>query len=181
MRDMAGDVAAKTATKVKPSDEQLAQIDKPAADNTSHDDSGISASPLKRQITSSNSAAGEATRDAAGDATAMTHPHGSHDPRNIASLVGEDKQRERDSAVDIGDGMQAGATTLWQRASQNVPERTKESTRANKERAQHYLSTKMPPERREQIIWRLRKMVLEIQGQSDCKLYLRLIPRCLTD
>jgi hypothetical protein len=172
MRDMAGDVASKTAMKVKPTDEQLSQIDKPAEDNTWHDAQEISTSKMKSKITSAKPAAGETARDVAGDASVAAHPGGSRDPRDIASLVKEDQERGRDSAVDIGDGAQTGAATLWQRASQNVPEGTRESARINKERAQQYLSSKMPPERREQTIWRLRKMVVEIQGQSDCKLYL---------
>jgi hypothetical protein len=32
-----------------------------------------------------------------------------------------------------------------------------------------FLAEKMPEERREQIIWRLKKMLIEIQGRSDCK------------
>jgi hypothetical protein len=33
------------------------------------------------------------------------------------------------------------------------------------------LKDKMPQERREQTIWRLKKMVVEIQGHQDCELY----------
>lgn len=167
LRDIAGDVAVKTATKVKPSDQQLTQIDQPAADNTWLDAPDISASQLKNKIKLTKSTAGDAASDAAGDASAVAHPEGSRDPGDTASRIREDKQRGRDSAVDVGDGMQAGAATLQQRTAQNVPEGTKESTQRNKDRARHYLSTKMPPERREQTIWRLRKMVIEIQGQSD--------------
>lgn len=181
MRDIAGDVAVKTATKVKPSDEQLAQIDQPAADNTWLDSPDISASQLKNKITSAKSTAGDAASDAVGDASAVAHPEGSRDPGDTASRIREDKQRGRDSAVDVGDGMQAGAATLRQRTAQNVPEGTKESTQRNMDRAKHYLSAKMPPERREQTIWRLRKMVIEIQGQSDCELHSCPVQTQLTD
>lgn len=50
-----------------------------------------------------------------------------------------------------------------------------EQSRRNKygQQAKEYLSEKVPKERREQAIWRLKKMVIEIQGHSDCK-----CPRC---
>ena len=31
------------------------------------------------------------------------------------------------------------------------------------------MSEKVPKERREQAIWRLKKMIIEIQGHADCK------------
>lgn len=43
--------------------------------------------------------------------------------------------------------------------------RSKEYT----EKAKSYLAEKMPKERREQAIWRLKKMVIEIQGHADCE------------
>lgn len=35
------------------------------------------------------------------------------------------------------------------------------------EKTKNYLSDKVPKERREQIIWRLKKMVIEVQGHAD--------------
>jgi hypothetical protein len=49
-RDIAGDGASKVASKVNPSDEQLAQIDKPADDNTWHDTPDMSSGNIKNQI-----------------------------------------------------------------------------------------------------------------------------------
>jgi hypothetical protein len=37
------------------------------------------------------------------------------------------------------------------------------------QQVREYLSDKVPKERREQAIWRLKKMVIEIQGHADCK------------
>lgn len=37
------------------------------------------------------------------------------------------------------------------------------------QQTREYLSEKVPKERREQVIWRLKKMVIEIQGHADCK------------
>lgn len=176
MRDIAGDAAAKTANKVKPSDDQLAQIDQPAESNTWHDVPDVSASKLKSQIKSAKSTAGGAFSEAAGDASEAAHPAGSRDPANTAALIRDEQQQGRDSAVDVGQGAQTGAAKLWQRTSENVPEDAKERARFNKERAQQYMSSKMPPERREQTIWRLRKMVIEIQGHPDCTLPLHPFP-----
>lgn len=43
--------------------------------------------------------------------------------------------------------------------------RTKKLANQTKE----YLSDKVPKERREQMIWRLKKMIIEVQGHADCK------------
>lgn len=37
------------------------------------------------------------------------------------------------------------------------------------DKTKNYLSEKIPKERREQTVWRLKKMIIEIQGHADCK------------
>ena len=37
------------------------------------------------------------------------------------------------------------------------------------DRTKNYVSEKIPKERREQTVWRLKKMIIEIQGHADCK------------
>lgn len=170
IRDIAGDAAAKTASKVRPSEEQLGQIDEPAAADTWHDAPDLSAAKLKDQFKSAKSAATGAAQDAAGDASAAAHPGGSRDVASTLAIAQQDRERGRDSAVDMESGAQAGAATLANRASDMVPDETKESVRNKKERTREYLSNKMPPERREQAIWRLRRMVIEIQGHPDCEI-----------
>jgi hypothetical protein len=44
-------------------------------------------------------------------------------------------------------------------------------TKEYADKTKSYLSEKIPKERREQTIWRLKKMIIEIQGHADCKLY----------
>lgn len=60
-----------------------------------------------------------------------------------------------------------------QTANQNVSEEDKQKAQdtkeARKQQAQAYLKEKMPKERREQTIWRLKKMIVEVQGHQDCK------------
>nr|WDA55141.1 hypothetical protein [Talaromyces marneffei] len=68
--------------------------------------------------------------------------------------------------------------TLQQRAEQNVAPEDRDQVRQVTEQAQavsseynrrikDFLASKMPKERREQIVWRLKKMIVEIQGHSD--------------
>lgn len=173
MRDIAGDAAQKAATKVKPGEEQLAQIDKPADDNTWHDVPDMSAGNIKQQIKSTYNQKKPVDRndlqDAAGDASQAAHPDGSRDPTDTAALAGQDQQQGTASGVDGKSGVMNGAATLKQRASENVDEDTKNKAREQRERTKKYLSQKMPQERREQVIWRLKKLVVECQGHPDCK------------
>ena len=172
---MAGDAASKVATKVSPDDEQLAQIDKPADDNTWHDAPDLSASSLKNQIKSTINKQTPLTKgdlkDAAGDFSESAHPSGSRDPTETARLAAEDQQNGTNSGVDAQAGVQNAASTLKERASQNIPDETKdkarEKARQARERTKAYLSQKMPQERREQVIWRLKKLVIECQGHPD--------------
>lgn len=72
--------------------------------------------------------------------------------------------------MDPKSGAQAGAATLKNRVSENMDEDQKQKMREYRERTREYFKNKVPRERREQIIYRLKKMVVEIQGHSDCKL-----------
>jgi hypothetical protein len=168
---MAGDAAQKAANKVNPSEDQLSQIDKPADDNVWHDTPDLSRENIKSQLkqtyNKNTPLTGQDLKDAAGDASQTAHPSGSRDPQEAARLVAEDQQQGTSSGVDAQSGANAGLETLKQRASENIPDGYKESGRATKERTKNYLKEKMPEERREQSIWRLKKMVVEIQGHPD--------------
>ncbi len=139
----------------------MAQIDKPAADNTWHDVPDMSAGNIKRQIKSTYNKQTPLNKgdlqDAAGDATQAAHPDGSRDPTDAAALAAHDQQQGTASGLDAQSGIQNGAATLRQRASENIPEETKDQARERRERTKNYLSNKMPEERREQVIWRLKK------------------------
>jgi hypothetical protein len=147
IRDMAGDAAQKAANKVNPSEDQLNQIDHAAPDNTWHDTPDMSSGNIKQNA----------------------HPGGSRDPTETAALASQDQQQGTSSGVNAQAGAQAGISTLRDRASDNIPQETKDQARINKERTKNYLKSKMPEDRRDQTIWRLRKMVVEIQGHPDCK------------
>ncbi|KAL1628607.1 hypothetical protein SLS56_005716 [Neofusicoccum ribis] len=158
VRDMAGDAATKTASSVKPKEEQLSQIDEPAADNTWHEVPDVKAMKAQaKEKYSQNKVWG----------------------KKEAQEVAENTTRVADS-----EGTDAGATVgaedLKQSVRENVPEedREKANNKAKelRERSQNYLKTKMPKERREQTIWRLKKMVVEIQGHQD---YMRAVETLL--
>src|SRR5579871_2842873 len=80
IRSIAGDAATKAASKVSPTDDQLAQIDEAAADNTWHDAPDFSKENLKSQFKSRVPIGKGDAQKAAGDVTQATHPDNSRDP-----------------------------------------------------------------------------------------------------
>ncbi|KAK5113743.1 hypothetical protein LTR85_010760 [Meristemomyces frigidus] len=167
LRDIAGDAATKTANKVNPSDDQLSQIDKPAEDNVWHDKPDMSRDTLMNQAKSKMPIGKKDLQDAAGDATQQAHPSGSRDPTEAADLAARDQQQGTDSGVDAASGAKAGAQNLKDKVSAGTDDDQKQKAREYRDRTNEYFKNKLPKERREQIVYRLKKMVVEIQGHSD--------------
>ncbi|KAF2105077.1 hypothetical protein NA57DRAFT_51856 [Rhizodiscina lignyota] len=171
LRSIAGDAATKAAGKVNPNEDQLAQLDEPAADDTWHDVPDLSKDALRGQAKEAYNKnkpfARSDVQKAAGDASEAAHPRGSRDPADAADLAAQDQQAGTASGVDAASGAQAGVETLKGTAKENIPEDTQQKGKEYKGRTQDYLKGKMPKERREQTIWRLKKMVVEIQGHED--------------
>jgi hypothetical protein len=163
LRDIAGDAASKTANKVKPNEDQLSQIDRPAEDNTWHENPDLSKGNLQAQIKNKVPFNKKDAERAAGDVNQAAHPDGSRDPADTANAA----KREQETGHEQGLNGQAALGQAKQVISENVPEEEKDRAREKRERAQNYLKGKMPEERREQTIWRLKKMVVEIQGHQD--------------
>lgn len=181
LRDIAGDAAQKAATKINPSEDQLNQIDEPADDNTWHDVPNLSPANLKAQAKEQYSKNKPLSRNdlqqAAGDATQAAHPSGSRDPTDAAAQEADARQQGTDSGMDPNAGANAAKDKLKGTMSQNIPDENKEkaqnlqdNARAQRDRVQNHLKSKVPKERREQTIFRLKKMIVEIQSHSDCKL-----------
>jgi len=156
LRDMAGDAATNAAARVRPSDEDLHQMDRPADDNTWHEPPKInkdafSKEALKEKVRGSK----EEAKDVAAQGT------------NAAQNGGAGTTR----GIDGQAGAYAAKDTLQQKVDANVDDETKEKARARKEeyraRTREYLKKKMPQDRRDQTIWRLKKMVLECQQHPD--------------
>lgn len=167
LRDIAGDAATKTANKVNPSEEQLSQIDRPADDNTWHDVPDMSKGNLQGQLKQNLPFGKKDAQKVAGDVSQATHPEGSRDPADVAQVGAQEGRQGTEQGVDA----QAGVGTAKQAVSENIPEEDKQRAREvrdrQRERLNNYLRGKMPQERREQAIWRLKKMVVEVQGHQD--------------
>ncbi|MCJ1263101.1 hypothetical protein MMC22_002971 [Lobaria immixta] len=171
VRDIAGDAAQNAATRINPSQEQLSQIDQAADDNTWHDNPDLSRDNLKSQLKNQYNQQKPFSRkdvtNAAGDASQSTNPSGSRDPTETADLASRDQQYGTDSGIDAQGGATAGAQHLRNQASQNVPDETKDRARNAGNRSRDYLKGKLPQERRDQTIYRLKKMIVEVQGHQD--------------
>ncbi|KAK3692166.1 hypothetical protein B0T22DRAFT_5924 [Podospora appendiculata] len=172
LRDMAGDAATNAAARVKPSNEDLAQIDRPAEDNTWHDAPNINKDALKSKFQGIYKGdPKEDAKAAVSQGTSTAHPAGSSDPRDLASSAANDRQTGMASGVDAQRGASAAADTFQQRVGANIDPEAKEKARKKAEeyraRTKEYLSKKVPQERREQTIWRLKKMVIECQQHPD--------------
>ncbi len=165
IRDIAGDAATNAASRLKPSSDDLARIDAPAADNVWHDAPDFSKDNLKKQIQGVYK--GEPKEDAQAAVAAGTssaHPTGSADPNSLGTVAGHDQQTGTSSGIDTLGGVSAAANTAIQRADANLDEEAKEKARTRAQelraKAKEYLSKKMPEERRDQTIWRLKVSLL---------------------
>jgi len=174
LRDIAGDAATKTAGKVKPSEDQLGQIDHAAEDNTWHETPDLSRDNLRGQMKSRMPIGKGDLKEAAGDASEAAG--GSRDPRDVADRTAQDQQQGTQS-VDPQQGAQQGAQNVKNKISGNMNEDQKQKAREYRERTNQYFKEKVPKERRDQVVYRLKKMVVEIQGHQDCKLMMHgLLP-----
>ena len=173
LRGIAGDAAQKTATKINPSEDALNQIDEPAEDNTWHDVPNLSPANLKAQFKDQYNKNKPLSRNdlqnAAGDATQTAHPSGSRNPADTAALEADSRQQGTDSGIDPQAGASAAQDNLLNTASTNIPNEHKDKAKETRDRTQNYLKNKIPKERRDQTIFRLKKMIVEIQSHSDCK------------
>ncbi|KUI65647.1 hypothetical protein VM1G_00348 [Cytospora mali] len=161
IRDMAGDAAANAATKVKPGEDQLAQIDRPAEDNTWHETPDLSKDKLKNQLQK-----GYKGNNPTGDAKDVA--------TNAARSAQQDSvARSSDSGVHVGAGVDAAKQSAQQKTGLSEEDTQAAKEAANNRAAEYrartsnYLKKKMPEERRDQTIWRLKKMVIECQQHPD--------------
>ena len=174
LRDMAGDAAQKASNKINPSEDQLNQIDHAAEDNTWHDtpSGGDLKGRMKDTFNKQKPLSRNDFKDAAGDASEGAG--GSRDPAQVGDRAAQEGADTGDTSVDAKGGAKQGLNKLKDRASEGMPDDTKDRARdmagTSKERSRQYLDKKMPQERRDQVIYRLKKMVVEIQGHQDCKL-----------
>ena len=155
-RDMAGDAAQNAANKVNPSEDRLKQIDDAAEDNTWHD--VPTTADIKSQATNKFN---------------QNKPFSKKDLQDAANAGANRAQAHDDPQQGAQQGASNAISHLKQKAQENVPDehqdRAVQAKEDAKARTKGYMSKKMPQERREQTIWRLKKMVVEIQGHEDCE------------
>jgi hypothetical protein len=166
IRDIAGDAAVNTANVVKPNEDQLATLDKPAEDNTWHDAPDLSKEKITNQIKSALPIGKKDVDQAVGDASAAAHPDGSRDPNAVADQAQKDAKAGGQS-VDPAAGAKAAKDTLLSKVDDDKVEQAKQNAREYREKTREYFKGKFPKDRREQTIYRLKKMIVEIQGHSD--------------
>ncbi|KAF5846469.1 hypothetical protein GGP41_003871 [Bipolaris sorokiniana] len=166
LRDMAGDAAMNTANKVKPSEDRLNRLDEPAEDNTWHDTSNLNRENFRNQAKSSlpfgNKNKGD-LKETAKDVNQAANPEGVRDPTHTADLAATEGQTGQSTGLDVRSGVDAAK----QKVDANTSDEDKQIVRARREQLNNYLKGKMPEERREQTRWRLKKMIVEIQGHQD--------------
>ncbi|KAI9376017.1 hypothetical protein BJX61DRAFT_26997 [Aspergillus egyptiacus] len=152
VRDIAGDVSQKAAERVRPSEEELSQADQPAEENVWHEKPDISGYREQMKSRFNRSKAQQEASDVAN--TGKQAATGDQQPRST-----ED--------VDPRSGLSAAAEHAKSKIPEDKEQEAHGRTQEYREKTKKYLSQKMPQERREQHIWRLKKMVLEIQGHRD--------------
>ncbi|KAI1393281.1 uncharacterized protein F4822DRAFT_6542 [Hypoxylon trugodes] len=153
LRDIAGDAASNAAGKVRPTGEDLAQIDHPAEDNTWHETPDFSKDNVKSQLRS------------------VYKSDPAQDAKGVAASGAQAVRQSDGSAGDRINAAQSATSKAAEQVKGNVDPETKESTKQTAQeyraRTRQYLSKKMPEERRDQTIWRLKKMVVECQQHPD--------------
>lgn len=157
LRDMAGDAATNAATRVRPSEDQLAQLDHAAADNTWHDAPNMNKDSLKGKF--QNYYKGNPKEDAkaaAAEGTSTAQPTGSTAPQDLTAAPVAGQQ----GAPNTVEGAATATNALGRNVSENVDDETKEKARSKREeyreRTKNYFSRKVPQERRDQTVWRLK-------------------------
>ena len=145
---MAGDAATNVAGLVRPTEEELSQIDKPAEDNTWYEKPEFSKGKFSR----------ESMRERF---KGVYRGKPKEDVQGAAKPADKTKGGPRLSTRD----------KLKQKYEERVSEKDREKFRQRNEdyrrRLRAYYHEKMPEERKKQTIWRLKKMILECQHHPD--------------
>lgn len=169
-RDVAGDAAQNAAAVINPDQERLNQIDQPAEDNTWHEAPNLSKDNIRNQIKSSVPIGKKDVEQVGRDATQAAHPAGSRDPTDAAALAQQEADQGGSSGLDAKAGANAGAQAAKAKTWDQMSEEDRQKVREYRAKTKEYFQKKVPKERREQIVFRLKKMIVEIQGHRDCKL-----------
>jgi len=168
-RDIAGDAATKAARRVNPSEDELSQIDRPAPDNQWHDvpDKERLKQQARETIDRNKPLSRDEARQAVGNTTQAADPNGSRDPRETANKAAQDQRHGTNNGVDARSGVKAGVDTLRDHMRENIPDEHQDRAKRQWGSTKNYFGDKLNEDRRKQTIYRLKKMVVEIQGHPD--------------
>ena len=181
LRDIAGDAATNVAGKVRPSEEDLAQMDRAAEDNVWHEKPDLSKDALKKQA--QGIYGGKGKDGAKGDAkdVAAAGAHGATGHKQAVNFDPDVLNDVDPKEVDAVAGQNAAVNMARSKINANVDEETKEKIKQRNEeyrrKANEYFNKKMPQERKDQIIFRLKKMILECQQHADYREAIQTILR----
>jgi hypothetical protein len=169
IRDMIADGAAKATQTIRPDPERLNRIEEPAPDHTWHEAppslDEIKAD-LKLKTTFVQNRAEDGQSRAQGEVRGMTEDAsraatGQSEPQEAGRRATNENVNQT-SRFDIDQTL--GANPRLQSAKRRIADRIPEE---HKQQAKDYLHDKIPPERRDKALFRLKKMVVEIQQHED--------------
>lgn len=142
-RDVFADAAQFAAGKARPHEDKLASVDEPAPDNEFHDDIPQTFRKAQEHAEDTKNIAADATNDAANNA----------DPNATAD---ENAQVAANKAAEVKNKLAA-----------KIPEKHKDIAREHKDKTVNYFKENFPEERRDQFIYRLKKVLVECQRHKD--------------
>ena len=138
---MAGDAATNAATKVRPDEEKLAQIDEPAADNTWHEKPDFSKENLKKQA---QGIYGGNPKEDAADIAKASHAQG----QAHAQTQSANPQNPQDVDFNRAAAEDTARNVARQKMDANFDDETRQKVKERNEeyrrRATEYFGKKMP-------------------------------------
>ncbi|CAD6931994.1 unnamed protein product [Tilletia controversa] len=164
-RDIFADAATKAANVARPDEAKLGQVDQPAPDNQFHDDiPGEKAAKKAKQVideTDTQKLKEDVKSEVAGHAQDVSNSvdQNASDEANKQALQGTAEEK----ANLAKDQIKQKANLL----SSKIPDKHKDLIKQNANAASEYFQDKFPKERRDQFLFRLKKIVVELQRHRD--------------
>ncbi|PWN89674.1 hypothetical protein FA10DRAFT_150919 [Acaromyces ingoldii] len=146
-RDMFADAAQFAAGKARPNEDKLATVDHPAPDNEFHDD-------IPEALKKANKAADKKEEGKQDVAAAVQQT--ANDAQDPNASVEANKQTAADQAAAAGNKLAA-----------KIPDKHKDLAKEHKDKTVNYFKENFPEERRNNFIYRLKKVLVECQRHKD--------------
>ena len=186
-RDMIAEGASKATQKIRPEQGRLAKIDEPAEDHTWHEappSIGEMKSIVQSKINIARGAPQGVQNQVQQEAQGVVQDAsrgstGQSDPQEAARRAADENVNQSSrSDIDRQTGVNAGIQSAKDRVSgmvdqtpdrkaNQVADQGRDVASSTKAQVQEYLKERFPQERRDQTIYRLKKMIVEIQQHED--------------